>query len=354
MEALAGGHIDLGDVTQIVDPGSGDTRRRSVDIIADGADSVADLSSLVNFIDVYGTAEGEADGRYSSLAATGGGTVLAGSLTTLEGVDLHLDASAALPTAQITTVAAGRITVSGADADLSGLTTAIGTQFVVVGAEPDLSSLADIDGSSFSVRGGGRLWLPAAQYYSVASTGNNQHRRFEADGAGSRLDLSNLTAITGGTHYGARLSVDATGGGQVDLGGVTQIVDPDSGDTRRRSIDVAADGVGSAIDLGSLVNFIDVRGTGAGETDGRYSSLAARGGGTILAGSLATLAGVDLALDGGGAVPTAQITTIHGGRVTIGGAAPDLSGLVDATEATFVVTGVHVDLGALRSPWCRR
>jgi len=207
--------------------------------------------------------------------------VQAGNLTTLQGVHLSLGATGTVPTAQMTTFTSGRVSLIGVDHDLSGLTGALGTQFVVDGTQPDLSNLSSIDGVSFFVSGGGLVSLPLVTSYSVASTGNDQHRTFRAEEAGSLLDLSNVTTITNGTNYGARLYVEALTGGEIDLGGVTEITDPSAGDTRHRSIDVTADGVGSVVDLGLLTTYTDVRATASGNTYGRWSTMSARDAGVV-------------------------------------------------------------------------
>ena len=148
------------------------------------------------------------------------------------------------------------------------------------------------------------LSLPAATSYVHASTGDNQTRRWRADGAGSTLDLSNLRTISGGTHFNSDLRIDAAEGGQIDLGQVDQILDPNSGDLRRRAVEVRADGAGSTIDLTSLT-FVEDRDTvkRSGYNDGDYSVLSATDGATLSIPNATNLHGVSLVLDGSATLP---------------------------------------------------
>ena len=63
--------------------------------------------------------------------------------------------------------------------------------------------------------------------------------------------------ITGGTYYYDRISIQAAGGGVIDLSKVAQIADPTDGDTTYRSIDVTADGTDSLVKLDSLTRYTD-------------------------------------------------------------------------------------------------
>ena len=87
--------------------------------------------------------------------------------------------------------------------------------------------------------------LPSFATYNHASTGNNQYRTWRVEGAGSRIDLSGLTTVTGGTHYNSRIIVEALAGGTIDMSNVSRIEDPNSGDTRQRAIQIKADGQGA-------------------------------------------------------------------------------------------------------------
>ena len=123
---------------------------------------------------VWATAR-EVAGNDSALQARAGGTILAPALTTLDRVDLTLTATGTLPTAQITAVTAGSITVTGGAPALTGLTT--------------------VDGVDLFVTGGGTLALPNVTAFSGVAP---RHTTFQASGAGSVLDLSKIATLNGG------------------------------------------------------------------------------------------------------------------------------------------------------------
>ena len=108
--------------------------------------------------------------------------------------------------------------------------------------------------------------------------------RLKAAGYGSVLDLSGVTQITNGQHYGAYIPIEAFEGGAVDLSGVTLIDDPGAGDTRWRRFDVLTEGVGSSVDLSSLVQATDIS-SGTLNGNGRYSTFTSRYGGDIQIGN---------------------------------------------------------------------
>ncbi len=310
ISASGGGTIDLSGTTSIVDPNTGDQRYRSIDVTADGLGSTVDLSALASFTDNSGGSPTGAN-RYSTLTARNLGIIEAGVLETLVGVNVTIDGTGSMPTAQITSLDTSALSLSGSATtfDFSGLTTATTSVLSVDAATLSVPALADIDGSSLLVTSGGTLALPAVTSYTNTTTGNDQTRTLSASGAGSMLDLHNVTTVTNGQDYNAHVAISATGGGTIDLSGTTAIVDPDSGDQRYRSIDVTADGMGSTIDLSALASFSDHTG-GSPTGANRYSSLTARNSGTIQAGLLTTLLGVSVTIDATGTMSTAQITSL--------------------------------------------
>ena len=89
-----------------------------------------------------------------------------------------------------------------------------------------------------------------------------------------------MTSVTNGTHYDSDLLIQATAGGKVDLHNATSLLDPAGGDTRRRSIQVTAEGINSTIDFSAMTSFNDLYATGT--ADGQYSMLTITHGGTVL------------------------------------------------------------------------
>ena len=362
LEAVGGATLNLSGATQIADANAGDTRHRSIDILVDGAGSTIRLDALATFNDVFGLAPPGADGQWSTLTVNDG-TVIAPLLTSLSGVDLVLTGAATMQTTQISSVQAGGLTLSGNDRDFSGLTVGTSAQISISGAHVNLSNLAafgfgslsltsggtadvgrlaQIDGASFFVGGGVTLSLPSAVSYNQGSNANVQTRTFHADGAGSRLDLGHLATLTNGTYYASLLEIEAFSGGTVDLSGVGQIIDPGSGDTRQRGIDVTADD--GTVRLDALTTFSDAFGNGSGAVDGRWSTLRARDGGTIVDPRLTALNGVDVTLDGTGTIGTSQIVSMVSGRFNLGGATADFGGLTDATNTVIAVDGVGASM----------
>jgi subtilase family serine protease len=294
--ALSGGQVDLRDVASIMDPSAGDLRHRSIDVVADGVGSQIRLDALTEYTD--NNAYDFGDGRYSTLTARGGGTVQAPNLTALRGVNLALDGTGTLQLGKITSLTSGRVLLTGnAEYAFPNLTDAAGTDFQIDKATVDVLQVSRIDGATFRVTGGTTLSLPLATSYAHASTGNNQHRSWVVEGPGSRLNLPGLTTITGGTHYHSRLFFECWSGGEMDLSGVTQIIDPDAGDTRLRAIGITVEGVGSRIALPSLEEFSDRR-AGSTSGDSLWSSITVRYEGQVelRSNSQTELVGVDVNL----------------------------------------------------------
>ena len=312
IEALAGGQIRLGAVLAINDPNSGDDRQRSIDVRADGADSVVDLSSLRRVIDIRGSSS-SGDSIWSVMAAHNGGTIQADQLLSLQGTQLILDGTGTQSIDQLQGISGGALTVSGTDyvfpqlkqssaamsvtgvhADFPQLDNlSYGSLTLSGGGTADVSQVRNIDRSSLIVRDGVTLSVPLATQYRHSSNGNSQQRTLRAEGAGSVLDLGQVRNIVGGTHYNARIEIAALGGGHVNLSRVRSIDDPDGGDTRQRSVDILADGIDSQVDLAQLFSFVDRRGTSA-SGDGRWSTLIARNDGSVILGQLAITVGVQI------------------------------------------------------------
>ncbi len=190
-EASGGSKLSFPDLTSIggVYP---------VEIEAQGTSSEIDLPLLTTFSTSYN----------SSLSASSGGTIdasssAASSLLSLTNVDVTVDGTSTLDLAYVSGMVGGSLTFDGASDQSSPL------------------SLSSLIGTSLYVENGGYLSLPDLTSYT--DTGSSYSAQFEATGANSVLDLSNLTTISDGT-----LDLDADGQGAViDLLGVTS--DSDSG-----------------------------------------------------------------------------------------------------------------------------
>ncbi len=329
IEALDGGSVDLRAVASIADPTGGDTRQRAVFVTASGYGSTVRLDALTSFTDTYGLNAGSSDAEWSTLTARDDAEIVAPLLATLRGVHVTIDAADGGGWDALTSLTSGRFTVSNrASVTLSGLTA--------------------IDGSSFFATGGGSLTLPVATSYSQAAPQTFVTQTFRAEGIDSLLDLGGLTALTNGTFYASRLTIEAVGGGTIDLHSVATIDDATSGDTRRRSIDITADGTGSTIRLNALTSITDAQATGAGDVDGRWSTLTVRDA-TIEAPNLNTLTGVSLSISGLAVLPLAQITSITSGQIAVSDLDRAFPSLTETTGTQLTMDGAHVDFPGVTS-----
>jgi hypothetical protein len=366
LQADDGGVIDLPVLEQLYDPVDGDTRYRRIDVVARGEGSLIAMPELVHFSDRFSTDFG--NGMYSSIKVSGGAEVQIPQLTEATGINLELDGTATIATSQWERLVNGRVAITGGDRSFAALRDTANTDFVITGAAIDLPLLeslrygsitltqmgttnvpllADIDGTSLRVEGGVTLALPNVTSYDHASTGNSQHRSLRALGAGSRLELPNLTGITGGTHYDSYVLLQADDGGAIDLPVLEQLYDPVDGDTRYRRIDVIAQGADSLIAMPELVHFSDRFSTDFG--NGMYSSIKVSGGAEVQIPQLTEATGINLELDGTATIATSQWERLVNGRVAITGGDRSFAALRDASDTDLVITGAAIDLPLLES-----
>src|SRR5262249_26654494 len=105
VNALSGGHVSLAAVG---------TLRGPVQLSSDGAGSVLDVSAAGSF-----QGRNAASTNNSLLEATSSGTLLAGSLTGPDQVNLTLDGTGTLATGQWTALTNAVVTVAGGTPDFS-------------------------------------------------------------------------------------------------------------------------------------------------------------------------------------------------------------------------------------------
>ncbi len=315
IQALGGGAVNLSGLTQLTDPNSGDQSYRAINVTADGAASVINISNLTSFQDNY--AGSNSDQRFSTLTASNGGTIQAGALATLIGVAASVDGASSLA--------------------LPALTSATISQFTVSGGVETLPKVTDFDGSNAYVSGGGTLALPALTSYTNLANVNDQYRTLQAGGAGSVLDLRNVATLANGTIRDSNLTIQALAGGAVNLSGLTQISDPNSGDQSYRAINVIADGVGSMVNVSTLTTFQD--NYAGSNSDQRFSTLTASNGGTIQAGSLTTLVGVAASVDGTSSVALGALTSATISQFTVTGSVETLPKVTDFDGSNAYVSG---------------
>ncbi len=330
ISAYSGGVINLSKTQSITDPATGDGNYRSIDVSSTGVGSLVRLDALTSFIDQYAFDFGA--GIYSSLSATQGGEVRVPLLTNLQGVNLVIGRDSTIATNQIVSFISGRISVSNAgDVSFPNLTAIVDTDFEVEKSLLQLPLITKLEGNSLTALARGEIRLPQVTSYDHKSTSNNQQRTIRVDGAGSLIDLSGVTSISGGTHYNSRLSISAYSGGVINLSKTQSITDPATGDGNYRSIDVSSTGVGSLVRLDALTSFIDQYAFDFGA--GIYSSLSATQGGEVRVPLLTNLQGVNLVIGRDSTIATNQIVSFISGRISVSNAGdvsfPNLTAIVD-------------------------
>ncbi|HVX59594.1 MAG TPA: hypothetical protein VHC19_03300, partial [Pirellulales bacterium] len=205
VHVYGGASIDMHQLPQI---NSGAVR-----FLAQGSGSTLDLSALTTFT---------ATSTGAGLESDNGASLDIGNLTSLDKVALTIGGAASL--AQIASVTNGSLAArDGATATFSGLTT--------------------FTADSFYVYTAGILNLPTITSYAGSSTFTPS---IQAGDSGSQINLANLTTLNGGTN-GNRIYVHAYGGASIDMHQLPQI---NSG-----AVYFQAQGSGSTIDLSALTAF---------------------------------------------------------------------------------------------------
>ncbi len=369
---LAGGSLQVPTLTSIEDGPSGDTRQRALNIYIEGPGSLFDAPLLNSFTDNdVNPNSGFNAGLYSNLNVRDGGEFRSPGLVNVAGVAIIRDSVSSINLAQITSFVRSTLTASGVSLSLSGATSIAESQFTVsngVISLPQATSLTrgaitlrgessfqapllqTINGTSLDVSNGAILNLPGVSSYDFAATANDQTRTWSVDGFGSQISLPDLQLIRGGSFYNGDMSVVAAGGGVLNLPAVTQVLDGVDGDTRQRSINFTASGLGSAILLDALTTFRDDNvAPNSGFNEGQYSTLTAVDTGRIHAPVLTSLQGIAVTQDGLGQLQTAQWSQLTSSRLTISQRDVNLNGLTSVTDTAFVFDRSIATASALSS-----
>ncbi len=192
---------------------------------------------------------------------------------------------------------AGTITVDGTFTISSGRSlTASGIDVTFVA-----SGQTTIDGTSIYVNAGANI-----EFTSVTEVTNiGGSMTWRVSGEGTELSFPNLVRISNGTDRYQDVFLEALDGGRLDLSAVTELLEPNSGDQRGRSIRVKAQGAGSVVDLAALERFTNHTVGSLGHDGGNpeYCRLEALEGGTIELGSLTEVRGVYIPLN-----PTSSVS----------------------------------------------
>ena len=301
VNALAGGKVNLSNLTSYTAAATHFT----ADGAANGTPSTIDLSKLTGLF---------SDTSYHSLLqASNGGSIVDPVLTTLNQTDVTTDSPSTLGTSQITTFTNGTITANGGTPDYSGLTS--------------------LDGDTVYANSGATLSFPGLTSYAGQSA---YYPTIQANGAGSVIDLSHLTTLSGSTY--PWLVVNALAGGKVNLSNLTSY----TAAATHFTADGAANGTPSTIDLSKL--------TGLFSDTSYHSLLQASNGGSIVDPVLTTLNQTDVTTDSPSTLGTSQITTFTNGTITANGGTPDYSGLTSLDgDTVYANSGATLSFPGLTS-----
>jgi hypothetical protein len=256
VRATAGGTMILSNLTTVAEG--------ILNFLADGAGSVLDLGGLV---------QSQATGQTVAFEARNSGTILLPLFPGGRMVSVTLKPGGILPVAQLR--------------ELRG--------FTVSGMTVAFPALTNLTTGNVLVDGGGRATLPLLTSHDGGFLCSVPV--WEASGAGSVLDLSQLVSLTG-PGCGAQVFT-ATAGGTVIVSNLPVVTEG--------TLTFSADGTNSVLDLSGLA---------ASPGTARTVALEVRNAGTILAPLLPGGPMVTVSLQSGGVLPVAQLRQLQGFTVT--------------------------------------
>ncbi len=289
VRATDGGTVDMTGLTV--------QENGSVQFQASGAGSVIDVSNMTSFV--------RTDGEVGRLEVIDGGEITTAGALLVKLQEIH-------------------VLVDGAASvlDLSGVTDFTDSELTLKnGGSVDLNNIASVTGASFFNQSGQSFAMAGLTSYDTNGS-DFSDRTFEADGAGSVLDMSNLTSVVGGTGL-RRLNVNALDGGRVDMTGLTV---QESG-----SLGFLAEGSGSVVDVSNMTSYV--------RTEGERGRMAVIDGGTILTSPLLTkVQDVEVEVDGAASsVDLSQVVDFtDGGVELLNGGTLNMSSVTIAAGASFV------------------
>ncbi len=218
-------------------------------------------------------------------------------------------------------IAGGSLAVAANSTISDGLTMTLGASLTAVGSGVTLSvsGTTSVSDSSLLAQAGATLTLPQLTTYAIPDS--SYESSLEATGTGSVLNLQGVTSF--GT-LESPLYIEAETGGEVLLPSVTAI---DTTQTQQQ-VAVEADGAGSEIDLSAVTSFTSTSASG--------SELSVTDGATVLDGSLTSLSGVTVLLDGTGTLAINQWSSFTSGTLTITGGTYSFGGLTDVDNSSFL------------------
>ncbi len=271
IRALAGGRVEM---TNLVAVPAGD-----VYALADGTNSTVELSRLQRLA-----------ANILSLEASAGGSIAIPQLADGGQLNITVRAGGSIPTVQLTNLFGA--TVDNVALNLSNVRrlTSRGSVTLRNGGTADLSNVASADGQSFYSIGGTVLVLPSLRTYADSSgcCGGT----WEANGAGSRLNLPALTNLVGNPVRGWALGLYATAGGRVEAAALSDLPGGD--------VFIRADGSNSVLDFAALQR-----------VNANLLALEARNFGSVLVPQLVEGGRVILTFRRDGQITANQFTSVH-------------------------------------------
>ena len=278
------------------------------------------------------------------ITQTGGGAIDLSSLTTISGatevrfvtdaaaftlpslanannVTYALNPGSTLDLPELVVQTAGRFDVpAGGAINLPKLTSLTNSAITIGAGTFSAPVLADIDNTQVAVTAGGSLALADATYNTNFQFGGTKVQ-LSAEGAGSMLDLSEMTTYQVNAQFGGAQvqQISATNGGTIDLSGLTSIAVNAEAQDR---VEIAATS-GGTIDLSALQTI-------AGDSEVRFISDAA----SLTLPALASTNNATYALGPGSTLNLPALVTQTAGRfdVPVGGTVnlPVLTSLTNA------------------------
>jgi hypothetical protein len=275
-------------------------------ILADGTNSLVSFPALQS-----ASGQGGYDLQFT---AQNGGEVLIPLLTNAPLLDLSLAGGGIIPTAQFRQL--GVVSLTAMTANYNNLQSLGG--FAIRGVNQSFPAVTNLDGANLTVSGGAAVTLPALLSYNKLCSGAN----WTITDSNSVLSFPQLASITGGVCGTPTIQILA--GGQLQATNLESMMLP--------AVTLLVDGTNS------LANFPALQVAAGG---GGYGlQFTAQNGGEIYVPLLAIAPTLNLTLNSGGMIQTAQFQQL--GVVTLDGVSANLNQLVVLGGLT--ITGANASL----------
>ena len=335
VNVTTGGSIDLRGVTQITVSTSAWTR---VQLKSIDATSVINLQKLTDFQD--NQAGSESYSLYSAMTASTNGQILTTALKNLTGVRITHDGGT-IDVSKVEQLFNSGIYVNAGTINYSSLFSIKDSEVSISDGTIGLSAVYNIDGSGFYASNGKTINLGQITSYKNTSKANVY---FQANGAGSQVILSGLLDITVGGAGGssaARLDVNVTSGGSIDLRSVTQIY---AGANWYQYIRFNAKDTNSVILLQKLTDFQDYE--SIDDYYHPYSAMTASTNGQILTTSLKNLTGVRITHDGG-TIDVSKVEQLFNSGIYVNAGTINYSSLFSIKDSEVSISDGTIGLSAV-------